>query len=304
MSTQPSHEEAAGGVLWRQAHDDDPASTEVALVHRPAYDDWSLPKGKLDAGEHPVLCALREIEEETGFVATPGRPLGELLYPLGNRPKRVRYWACRASAGAFTVSSEVDELRWLPVEEALGILPAARDRPVLDRFAADTRATRALLVVRHASAGDRATWAGDDRDRPLDRRGQRQAAALVALLRAYDVGRAVTADALRCRETLAPLAAATGLTVTVEPTITAGCFEEQPEAGVEAVLALAAEPPAVVCGQREVIADLLAGVRHHLGDETRPGAVGQVDKAGAVVLHLEVGRREPVLVATERLPAP
>jgi 8-oxo-dGTP diphosphatase len=66
--------EAAGGVLWRPATGG--AQVEVALVHRPKYDDWSIPKGKLAVGEHPILGALREVEEETGHTAEPGRPLG------------------------------------------------------------------------------------------------------------------------------------------------------------------------------------------------------------------------------------
>ncbi|MGH8892668.1 MAG: NUDIX hydrolase, partial [Actinomycetes bacterium] len=101
--------EAAGGVLWR-ARDD--GAVEVALVHRPKYDDWSLPKGKLDDAEHPLACALREIAEETGFAAVPGRPLGELRYLAFGAPKRVRYWSCRAASGAFVPGREVDALAW------------------------------------------------------------------------------------------------------------------------------------------------------------------------------------------------
>ena len=157
--------EAAGGVLWRQGASGD---AEVALVHRPKYDDWSLPKGKLDAREHPLAAALREIEEETGFSAVPGRPLGEVRYAVSGGPKRVRYWACRAATGRFRPGREVDDLAWVTTADAEALLPADRDRPVLRRFAADPRPTRALVVVRHASAGDRATWSGDDRDRPLD----------------------------------------------------------------------------------------------------------------------------------------
>ena len=300
MSPSAARVEAAGGVLWR-VRDPDGDAIEVALVHRPAHDDWSLPKGKLDAGEHPLLGALREIEEETGFVATPGRPLGELRYKLGVRPKRVRYWACRARPGSFVANSEVDELRWLPVDRALKMLPVAHDRPVLERFAADLRDTRALVVVRHASAGNRDAWDGDDPDRPLDDRGRGQAVTLAALLRAYDVRRAVAADVARCRDTLAPFATAVGVPVGVEPAVTANCYAKDPSAGLVVALDLVAGPAAVLCTQRGVIEDLVAEVSQRLGHPDGRDRVGPVAKGSMVVLHLEEGSSR--LVTRERLPA-
>ncbi len=300
MSPSAARVEAAGGVLWRPRQPDGD-TVEVALIHRPAHDDWSLPKGKLDPGEHPLLAALREIKEETGFDATPGRPLGELRYQLGVRPKRVRYWTCRARPGSFAANSEVDELQWLTVEEALAMLPAARDRPVLERFAADPRGTRAFVVVRHASAGERSEWAGDDRDRPLDDRGRGQAVALAALLQAYDVRRAVAADVLRCRDTLAPFAAALGVPVTTDPAVTAGPFAKDPSAGVAVALDLAAGPSAVLCTQREVIEDLVASVSRRLGLPGRGEGIGPIAKGSMVVLHLEEG--SATVVAREQMAA-
>src|SRR5580698_4828001 len=100
--------EAAGGLLWRPVHGG--AGLEVALVHRPKYDDWSIPKGKLNAGEHPIIAALREVWEETGHVGVLGRPLGEIRYLKDGSPKRVRYWAMRLGDGHFSPSSEVDQL--------------------------------------------------------------------------------------------------------------------------------------------------------------------------------------------------
>ena len=301
MSPSPLVVEAAGGVLWR------PASiggdgVEVALVHRPAHDDWSLPKGKLDDGEHPLLGALREIEEETGFVATPGIPLGETRYLLGVRPKRVRYWACRAGSGSFAANNEVDELRWLSVAEALELMPARRDRGILERFATSVRDTRALLVVRHASAGDRDAWHGPDKERPLDERGSKQAVALAAILQAYAVGRAVAADLVRCRATLEPFTAATSVRVDPDPAVTVDSFTANPQAGVAVALALTKGPAAVLSTQRGVIEDLVAGVSEGLGRPASPDDVGPVAKGGMVVLHLADGPSGPVLVACEQLP--
>ena len=291
--------EAAGGVLWRSAT----GGVEVALVHRPRYDDWSLPKGKLDTREHPLAGALREIAEETGFAAVPGRPLGEIRYGVSGEPKRVRYWACRATTGRFRPGREVDELTWVTTEDAEALLPAERDRPVLRRFAADTRPTRALVVVRHASAGDRETWGGDDRDRPLDARGRAQAKALTALLRAYDVRVAVSGEVRRCRDTLAPFAAAAGVPLRTEAGLSAGSDGARPGAGARVLLRLAGGPAAVACTQRELAADVVSAACTALGRPTEPDEVGDPEKGGLVVLHLGQGP-DARLVDWERLPPP
>jgi 8-oxo-dGTP diphosphatase len=103
--------EAAGGVIWRV---DVHGSTEVLLVHRPRYDDWSLPKGKRDRGETALECALREVWEETGLRCVPGPELCTARYvDRKGREKRVRYWSMRAASGSFTPNDEVDEVRWV-----------------------------------------------------------------------------------------------------------------------------------------------------------------------------------------------
>jgi 8-oxo-dGTP diphosphatase len=291
--------EAAGGVLWRPARD---GGTEVALIHRPKYDDWSLPKGKLDVGEHVLAGALREIVEETGFAAAPGRPIGTVRYHAFGAPKRVRYWAMRAGAGAFVPGREVDDLAWLSPELAARRLSADRDGAVLAQFAGDPRATVPLVVVRHASAGDRDAWAGDDADRPLDPAGEVQARRLAALLAAYGVAVAVTSTTLRCRQTLAPFVETSGLRPLESRGVTDASNGGDPSAGVEELLALvAAGRPAVVSTQREVIPDLVAGVCQRLGATVQPDEVGEPDKGGFVVLHVSDGAD---LVAWERLDAP
>jgi 8-oxo-dGTP diphosphatase len=107
--------------------------SEVVLVHRPAYDDWSLPKGKAEEGESDETCALREVEEETGLRCELGRELPSTSYRDGRgRPKVVRYWTMRPVAGEARAQAEVDDLVWLPIEEAKERLTWARDRAVLD----------------------------------------------------------------------------------------------------------------------------------------------------------------------------
>jgi 8-oxo-dGTP pyrophosphatase MutT (NUDIX family) len=113
---------------------------EVAVIHRPKYDDWSLPKGKLDPGEGSLEAACREVAEETGYGTRPGAELGTVRYPVrteaGPTAKVVRYWAMEALGGSFAPTAEVDELRWLAPHAALELLTYARDRDVLRRFLA------------------------------------------------------------------------------------------------------------------------------------------------------------------------
>jgi 8-oxo-dGTP diphosphatase len=116
--------EAAGGVVERDGR--------VLLVHRPRYDDWTFPKGKLDPGESFEDAALREVEEETGVRCSLGRELPSTRYEVSGRPKLVRYWLMTPQGEAtFVPNDETDELRWVTPDEALALLTYDRDREVL-----------------------------------------------------------------------------------------------------------------------------------------------------------------------------
>src|ERR1051325_4385038 len=104
---------AAGGALWRLADGD---GIETALVHRPKYDDWSLPKGKPEPREHLLETAVREVSEETGLCGAVGRRGPRTTYHVPEGVKQVDYWLMRATGGVFTPNHEVDELRWLPLD--------------------------------------------------------------------------------------------------------------------------------------------------------------------------------------------
>jgi len=122
--------EAAGGVVWRRTPEGD---VEVLLVHRPRYDDWSLPKGKLEPGESHRAGALREVEEETGLRCRLGQELPSVSYDdRRGRSKQVRYWEMEVESGEFTPNDEVDEVRWLAPGEARALMTYDRDREVLD----------------------------------------------------------------------------------------------------------------------------------------------------------------------------
>jgi 8-oxo-dGTP diphosphatase len=133
---------AAGGVVLR----DGPEGPEVAIVHRPRYDDWSLPKGKLDGGEQWDECALREVEEETGLRCVLGDELEPVRYrDRKQRPKLVRFWSMRAldPTSEFSANDEVDELRWLSLESAAELLDYPHDRELITALAQGATTTNA-----------------------------------------------------------------------------------------------------------------------------------------------------------------
>ncbi|ADG79443.1 Putative phosphohistidine phosphatase, SixA OS=Tsukamurella paurometabola (strain ATCC 8368 / DSM / CCUG 35730 / CIP 100753 / JCM 10117 / KCTC 9821 / NBRC 16120 / NCIMB 702349 / NCTC 13040) OX=521096 GN=Tpau_2845 PE=4 SV=1 [Tsukamurella paurometabola] len=260
---------AAGGVLWRPAT----AGPEVALVHRPRYDDWSLPKGHVEPDEHPVVGGLREVVEETGFEARFVRAVGKVAYDVPRRKrhggggdtarKRVTYWSARAGDGAFVPNEETDELRWVPVQAGMKLLTYPMDQRILRDFARQPASTATMLIVRHAKAGRKQGYQGDDLARPLDRNGRAQAEALVDLLGAFGPGRLLSAPPQRCLQTLEPLAEETGLAITEEPTVSERAYARDPVAAHRRIREIAREGERsgvvpVVCSQGGVIPDLTA----------------------------------------------
>jgi 8-oxo-dGTP diphosphatase len=132
VETQIPLVKAGGGVVWRPGPSGAP---QLVVVHRPRYDDWSLPKGKRDNGETDEECALREVDEETGLRCALGPELASSAYiDRKGRPKEVRWWVMTVIDGAFVPTDEVDELRWATVDEARWLLSYDRDREVLDSF--------------------------------------------------------------------------------------------------------------------------------------------------------------------------
>jgi 8-oxo-dGTP pyrophosphatase MutT (NUDIX family)/phosphohistidine phosphatase SixA len=251
---------AAGAVLWRTGGADPAArALEVALIHRPRYDDWSLPKGKVDPGETAPVAAVREVLEETGHHAILGRRLDMVSYPIDQGVKKVYYWAARSTGGEFTPGSEVDELIWLPIAEAMKRLNYVPDRKMLRHFGKQPADTHTLLVVRHGTAGRKSRFSGDDTKRPLDKRGRAQAEALVPQLLAFGASDVHAADRLRCHQTVEPLAEELGVTVHDEPALTEESYAKNPKRARHRMLRIAEEEGTpVICTQGKVIPDLIA----------------------------------------------
>lgn len=257
---------AAGAVLWRPSRKH---GIKVAVIHRPRYDDWSLPKGKPETGEYPPVTALREVTEETGFAARLGRHIDSIGYQTTAGLKVVHYFAGLATRGAFTPNKEVDELRWLPLRKARALLTYPRDRTVLDSFAALPARLSVVVLVRHAKAGQRDSFAGADSKRPLDRRGLRQADELADQLLAFGPSGVAAAPLTRCRQTVLPLAAELGLTVTDEPVLSEAEFQHDPAAArrrvIELALADTGDGPTVVCSQGGVIPGVIKSLASRAG---------------------------------------
>ncbi len=199
--------QAAGAVVTRKGGD-------VLLVHRPRYDDWSFPKGKLDRGEHVAVAAVREVGEETGLRIRLGPRLPSQRYPVARgRTKQVHYWMGRVvgsdDISGYLPNREIDEVRWVSRKKARKLLTYDFDRETLAAAEAHKN-TRAVIVLRHAKARSRKAWKRDDRERPLLKLGQVQAMRLVPLLAAYDVSVVTTSSSVRCVETVTPYAATSG----------------------------------------------------------------------------------------------
>jgi 8-oxo-(d)GTP phosphatase len=255
---------AAGGVLYRPSGD----GLEVCLVHRPRYDDWSLPKGHLEDGEHPLNAAVREVLEETGRRGVPEMRLPPVAYDLPDgTAKTVDFWLMRAdrTAGPVLDTHEVDTVAWVPIAAATERLSYPDDRALIGHVAALPPITAVAGLVRHAHAGDRKKWAGNDALRPVDAPGRRQAERIGAVLALLRPARLVAATPLRCKQTLEPLAATLGGL----PIVLDGAFAEPAEAEdapAKAKLArarlidLRGDGVPVICSQGKIIPWLLAGL--------------------------------------------
>jgi 8-oxo-(d)GTP phosphatase len=245
---------AGGAVVWRPAGE----AVEVALVHRPRYGDWTLPKGKLEPRESTRVAAWREVREETGARVALGRLLGGTRYRVGPDRKVVEYFAARYLSGSFEPSDEVDELRWLPLAGAFELLSYDRDRTVLRAFTALPADLTSLLLVRHAKAGSRSEWPEADELRPLSCNGEKQVEPIRLLGTVYGADRVYAAPLVRCVRTVEPVADDLGVKVREEELLSEKAYEGMAEAAARRVLEIVADGGVPVIGsQGGVIPDLV-----------------------------------------------
>ena len=206
---------AAGGVVLRPTKK---GRLKILVTHRPRYDDWSLPKGKADSDESPEQTAVREVLEETGYHCRIIAPLGETRYRVSGGTKEVAWYAMRAlpDSPGFTQNPEVDQIKWLTRKKAAALLDYDRDRQlVMETDLKKLSKTGTLFLVRHATAGDRSKWKGNDRKRPLTKSGSRQAAAISETLAARGIERILSSPYDRCTLTMEPLSKLTGAPIEV-----------------------------------------------------------------------------------------
>ena len=292
---------AAGVVLLREHR----RQSEFLSIHRPKHGDWSLPKGKLEAGEHPVVAAVRECQEETGYLPVLGPALPMQEYQVGSGRKQVMYWTARVrSDQGFVANDEVDTIEWTPLTVAPAHLSYPADA-LLVRSALAFPATSPLIILRHAQAIKRADFKGkDDQQRPLSARGQREATQLPPIIDAFGVQALHSSPALRCQQTVSPLAAQLRTHVVDEHTLSEQGFNADSKAATARTLELLRNPvPSLVCTHRPVLPGVLAAIGDIRGSAAFPLLTQPlVLKPGAmlVVHRWFSARRDPVILAVEQ----
>ncbi|WP_425955248.1 NUDIX hydrolase [Xylanimonas sp. McL0601] len=312
----------AGGLVWRVRD----GKLQVQLVHRPRYDDWSWPKGKLDAGESLHAAAVREIAEETAKPVVLGVPLPSMRYRMPDgRWKTVSYWASRRvkSDGDTQAHSarpivppaskeEIDRVRWLDVEEASARLTRRTDRKPLVALVAEFEqgrlATHAVVIARHGRALARTSWFGEEQDRPLTPIGHAHAAALVPVLSAYGVSRVVSSRWERCAATVAPYVRAAHLRPWYSEHLTETHHEQSPARVARTVRQLLeAQTSAVLCTHRPVLPTVLDVLGQHSRRavaDLLPSEDPFLEPGELLVAHVATTPRGPRVVAVEHVVPP
>lgn len=263
-------------------------SPRVLLVHRPAYDDWSLPKGKLKPGEYLPVAAVRETDEESGVRVRLGQPLSPITYPVGGGQKLVHYWmASPLDQRHRRPDREVDQVAWLPAKKALRRMTYADEQGVVEE-ALSRATTTPVLIVRHGKAMLRKHWTARDQARPLASRGRKQSDALIPLLAAYGVDRLVSSTSTRCLQTLKPYSKS--IRADIEGwTVLSEEIGEENTRGVDTFMRrIATETltagPTAVCGHRPLLPTMLEALDLAPRPfQTAATLVAHVDESGTTI---------------------
>jgi 8-oxo-dGTP diphosphatase len=247
-------------VVTREDHS---RGTQVVIIHRKRYDDWTLPKGKIEAGEPVPVGAVREVCEETGVTIRLGVPLDAITYEAGNAGlKKVEYW------GGVVLDSvprapdeEVDVVSWLPARAALNRLTYSHDHFLVQQYLKQPPTTP-LIILRHAKAMDRKDWSRKDATRPINSRGRRQSRLLVPMLDAYGVAKLVSSTSTRCVATVLPYAHEQEMAVETYGLLSEEEGEDDPKAVGRLIRKIRASTlksgePTAICIHRPVLPHIL-----------------------------------------------
>lgn len=286
---------AAGAVVWRLVE----GKLRILLIHRTKYRDLTLPKGKVDPGEMLAQTAVREVHEETGIRVNLGVPVGVSRYFM--RPKRqkvVHYWAAEATEDAirnstFVPNNEIAALEWVSLKKARKNLSYPVDLEILDEFERlvddGVLHTFPIVVLRHAKAVGRSEWEKSDASRPLTERGRTQASAIVAPLRAFGIRKIITSDAVRCVQTITPLADALDRKPVQTERISQDAWEEG-RSDARAVIGkrVRAGKPALLCSHGPLLPDILTELALATGTlhGSYLGSASALEVAAFSVAHL------------------
>ena len=288
---------AAGAVLWRFGAK---KRIEIALIHRPRYGDWSLPKGKLDATETMIGCAYREVMEETGHSAIFGPEIGDATYVVDGVTKLVKYWSAQA-VGEPTGKpnpTEVDEILWLSPADARKKLTLDDDRSIVDFFLEFGTGTTALVLLRHAKAIKREDWDGDDGDRPLGNIGQIQAKCLLSKYLPYAIKEVHSSDAMRCIETIEPMTRALQMHPIFSSDLSEYRFAKDKEAALDyAQDIMIRNQSAIICSHNPILPKVLKKL---IGKKNFKEFDQKLEPAEAWVLH----HRDGEIIAIDWISAP
>ena len=296
MMSEAIEIQAAGAVLWRYSK----KKIEIALVHRPKYDDWSLPKGKVEDKESHIACAYREVIEETGFTPVFGPEIGQAVYTVPEGKKLVRYWSAKVTDAPPTAvdKSEIDEVLWLEVKEARKKLTLDDDRAIVDFFVEFGVDTTPLILLRHAKALKRDDWDGDDSDRPLDNLGQLQAKRLLPHFYPYHVSEVHSSDAYRCMQTVEDFTRALELNLFVALDLSEHAYSKDKEAALDYVFSLMHDGKNVlICSHNPILPKILKKL---VGKKYFKELDAKLEPAEAWVIHHKDGE----VVAVDWVEAP
>ena len=297
MSSETPIIYAAGAVLWRIGAK---KKIEIALIHRPRYGDWSLPKGKLDANETMIGCAYREVMEETGHAAIFGPEIGDATYVVDGVTKLVKYWSAQA-VGEPTGKPdpvEIDEILWLTPSDARKKLTLDDDRSIVDFFLEFGTGTTALVLLRHAKAIKREDWDGDDGDRPLANIGQIQAKRLLSKYLPYAIKEVHSSDAMRCIETIEPMTRALQMHPIFSTDLSEYRFAKDKEVALEYAQDLMnRNQSAIICSHNPILPKLLKKL---IGKKNFKELDQKLEPAEAWVLH----HRDGEIIAIDWVSAP